>query len=74
MRNKHQKRVFWPPSHTKNISLAISSHKYKKIIIYILIAILFFAHMMVNVAASLDFFIYIYMSVTFISGLLSYYN
>ena len=34
----------------------------------------FFAHMNVNVAAFLEFFIWIYSSVTFISGPLSYYN
>ena len=68
MKNNHQKCV--PPSHTKNISLAISSHKYKKIgLIYILTAIWNFAHMKVNVAAILDFIIYIYSSATFISGL-----
>ena len=30
MKNKHQKCVLLPPSNTKTISLAISSHKYKK--------------------------------------------
>ena len=43
-------------------------------LIYILIAILFFAHMKVNVAVILDFFVKIYLPVTFISGPLSYYN
>ena len=38
-------------------------------LIYILIAIWNFAHMKVNVAAILDFIIYIYSSATFISGL-----
>ena len=44
-------------SYTNRNSLAISRHKYlKKSLIYILIAILFFGHMKVGVAAILNFF------------------
>ena len=51
MKIKHRKCALWPPSHTKNISLEISNNRYKKCLIYILIVILFFAHMNVHVAA-----------------------
>ena len=45
-------------SATKPYKNKISSHKYnKRCLIYILIAILFFAHKKVNVAAIFDFFI-----------------
>ena len=53
MKKTHQKCVFRSPSHTKNREPQIQ----QKCLIYILIAILFFAHMKVNVAAILDFFI-----------------
>ena len=46
----------------------------KRGVIYILIAILFYVHLRVNVAAILDFFFKMYSTVMFILGSLSYYK
>ena len=63
------------PKSLKNYILSISVRKTEKIgVIYILIAILFYVHLRVNVAAILDFFFKIHSTVMFILGSLSYYK